>query len=76
MCTQQMESLLYELRFTIGIRKTKESSKYIVKDLCSVLITECEDFGIHGWAPLSELQGQVRTVFMGSEKSYLHVFLL
>lgn len=50
----------------------------MVRSLCSaaVLITEWENLRVQDWAPLSELQGQDRLVFMGIEKNYLHILLL
>jgi hypothetical protein len=60
MCTQQGESHLYKLPFKIRTRKTKLSLESMVSGLCSVLITECEDLGIQGLAPLSELQTRGR----------------
>ena len=76
MCTQQILSLLYELPFTIRIRKTKLGSKSIVSDLCS-----CWSLNVGTWESRPGLLCQryrimSELVFMGSEKSYLHVLLL
>jgi hypothetical protein len=42
----------------IAARKTQLSLNSMMSGLCSVLITEWDQLGIQGWAPLPELQGQ------------------
>ena len=46
MCIQQMSSLLNKLPFKTRTRKIKLNPKFMVRGLCSVLITECEELGI------------------------------
>ena len=78
MCIQQMSSLLNKLPFKVRTRKIKVSPKFMVRGPCSVLITECEELGIESRTCLLCQSCRVRAevFFMGTEKTYLHVFLL
>ena len=67
---------LYKLPFKMMTRKSELSLKYMVSGLLLVLITEWEDLGIHGWAPLPELQDQGSAGVHEHREDLLHVFLL
>ena len=76
MCIQQMSSLLNKLPFKIRARKMKLSPKFMVRGLCSVLITECEELESRTGLLCQSCRVRAEVFFMGTEKAYLHVFLL
>ena len=78
MCIQQMSSLLNKLPFKVRTRKINLSPKFMVRGLCSVLITEREELGINSRTGLlcQSYRVGAEVFFMGTEKTYLHVFLL
>jgi hypothetical protein len=48
----------------------------MVCGLCSVMVTEWEQLGIQGWAPLQSCGVRTEQVFMSKGTPYLHVLLL
>ena len=76
MCIQQMSSLLNKLPFKTRTRKIKLSPKFMVRGPCSVLITECEELESRTGLLCQSCRVRAEVFFMGTEKTYLHVFLL